>query len=205
METYPIATSYRCLSFNSCNLPLFHPDTSCKYPVTRLIWATSWHPHTGQVGSPHFEQNVTPAATSCEHARWSSSHIFLGSRPHTGHFPSTKSTASMTSLHTWHLYRSKKENTPKRVRYSVVSCMKIRLIMDRVEIIYCNVWFYFEGDLSRHLLGLSVARIWWVLLWRTRGWVGDHGVCALWERTYWPLAEWSTRVVPVERVIDKVR
>ena len=35
-------------SLSSCCLPAFQPETSCRYPVTRLTCTTSCEPHSGQ-------------------------------------------------------------------------------------------------------------------------------------------------------------
>lgn len=48
----PYARVYLTRSFSSCCFPAFQPETSWRYPVTLLIWTTSWLPHSGQTGAP---------------------------------------------------------------------------------------------------------------------------------------------------------
>ena len=49
--------------------------TSCRYPVTRLIFTTSCEPHSGQTGWPQSGQYSIPDMISWLQWQWSSGHI----------------------------------------------------------------------------------------------------------------------------------
>ena len=58
VEIVSHATVYRVRSLSSCCFPAFQPETSCRYPVTRLICTTSCEPHSGHTGSPQGQYSI---------------------------------------------------------------------------------------------------------------------------------------------------